>query len=508
MPSFEELADLANLVQPNKIKNLVLVGTTSNPDSKLDEFYHAIVHNNVANDDEAAALLYQTTPQLPAYYKLKERLYESLLTTSFFIDVNQPFFLDHQRAYHLCLRQLLAVKALLVRGARQAAIPLAKKGFKKAQKFEFTDIALAFAKHLRTHYGTIVGDKKNYNKYNNLVSHYLGLYSSELKAEEFYTELIINYVNSSETKQEVLGISEKYAKELKNLLKRHESYQLYFLSYLVFILRYQVANDYKNIIKVSNEAIQYFETKKHLVSKAAIFHYAFKMTSAYIQLKNYPKAEEMAKKCLDHVDEGISNWYTALDYNILVSFHSKKFQQAYYTYQKAVNHSSFSQQYKYISERWKTLEAFIYYLIIKGLVKPDEKSQLKKFRIKKFLNEVPNYSKDKRGNNITILILHVLFLLQQQKYDEIIDRVESLKTYTHRYLRQDDTFRSNCFIKMLLQLPAASFHKKGVIRKAKKYWDKLLSVPLEKSNQNADIEIIPYETLWAFVLDSLDNRFH
>ncbi len=150
----------------------------------------------------------------------------------------------------------------------------------------------------------------------------------------------------------------------------------------------------------------------------------------------------------------------------------------------------------------------MYYLSTRDLVDIYQHKGPEKFRIKKFLNEVPTYSKDKRGNNITILILHILLLLQQRKYGEIIDRVESLKTYSHRYLRQDDTFRSNCFIKMLLQLPAASFHKKGVIRKAKKYWEKLQSVPLKKANQSVELEIIPYETLWEFVLNSLDNKFH
>ncbi len=363
-------------------------------------------------------------------------------------------------------------------------------------------------KSLRTHYGTIVGDKKKYRKYSTLVNKNLGLYTAELQAEEYYTELMVNYVNSSATKEDLIDISNEFSQKLKQLISNHESYQLYFVAYLVFILRYQVINDYKNILRVCKEALLYFESKKHLASKGAILHYSLKMTSAYIQLKEYRNAESVAQKCLGYVSEGITNWYISLDYNILLYFHSKSYQKAYEIYQTAINHPSFSQQYQYIAERWKIHEAFIYYLIIKGLINSKEKNQVKKFRIKKFLNEVPTYSKDKRGNNITILILHILFLLQQKKYGEIIDRVESLKTYAHRYLRQDDTFRSNCFIKMLLQLPAASFHKKGVIRKAKKYWDKLLSVPLEEANQSSELEFIPYESLWEFVLDSLDNKFH
>ena len=76
--------------------------------------------------------------------------------------------------------------------------------------------------------------------------------------------------------------------------------------------------------------------------------------------------------------------------------------------------------------------------------------------------------------------------------------------YCHRYLKKDDTFRSNCFIKMLLTLPRSNFNRIAVERNAKKFFDRLKSVPLEKANQAEDLEIIPYDDLWEMVLDMLD----
>ena len=176
--------------------------------------------------------------------------------------------------------------------------------------------------------------------------------------------------------------------------------------------------------------------------------------------------------------------------------------------QKAIKHLNTDNKIIASSEHWKVYEALISYLIAIKKIKQEYKIDEGNFRLFKFLNDVPTYSKDKQGINITILIIQILFLLQNGKYGEIIDRTESLKTYVHRYLRRDHTFRSNCFIKMLLCLPAASFHKAGVIRKAKKYVDLLKSVPIENANQSPEVEIIEYETLWEFVLESLDNKFH
>ena len=119
---------------------------------------------------------------------------------------------------------------------------------------------------------------------------------------------------------------------------------------------------------------------------------------------------------------------------------------------------------------------------------------------------MPVHSKDKRRRNIPILIIHVLFLLQQKKYEKVIDRVESLNLYCYRYLRKDDTYRSNCFIKMLLQLPKANFHREAVIRKTKKYHKMLVNNPSNLRMQSSEVEIMPYEMLWEYVLDSLDNN--
>ena len=61
---------------------------------------------------------------------------------------------------------------------------------------------------------------------------------------------------------------------------------------------------------------------------------------------------------------------------------------------------------------------------------------------------------------------------------------------------------------MLLQIPNANFHRTGVKRKAKRYYDTLLETPLEIVNQADEIEIIPYEDLWEFILESLDVKFY
>lgn len=210
--------------------------------------------------------------------------------------------------------------------------------------------------------------------------------------------------------------------------------------------------------------------------------------------------------CLGLVSEGDFNWYVALEQYFLVSLKIHDYKKAYDVYLKVTNQPNFSAQYQQITERWKINEAFVHFLILKGKIEPTQEDDKHKFRINKFLNEVPRHSKDKRGTNITILVLQILFLLEQERYEDIFERIEPLRMYTSRYLRKDDTFRGNCFIKMLMQLPAGRFHKEAVKRKAAPYLKKLESIPLDVAKQTAELEIIPYEELWEYVMESLGNK--
>ena len=112
----------------------------------------------------------------------------------------------------------------------------------------------------------------------------------------------------------------------------------------------------------------------------------------------------------------------------------------------------------------------------------------------------------KRQENIPILLSQILILIIDKDYDRLLSRIEAVEKYASRYLRKDQNFRSNCFIKMILEIPKRNFHRKAVERHAKKYIQKLESMPLQMADQPYEIEIIPYEHLWEYTLESLDTR--
>lgn len=108
--------------------------------------------------------------------------------------------------------------------------------------------------------------------------------------------------------------------------------------------------------------------------------------------------------------------------------------------------------------------------------------------------------------NISVLIVQILYAVAEKDYKKSSDRIEGIEKYCSRYLKDESTFRSNCFIKMLLQAPQANFHREATRRKAERYAKQLLTMPLDAANQAHEVEIIPYEQLWEMALESLQLK--
>ena len=503
----EELKALISLINKNKIKQIELITPGKRSNSKVQKLYDLIAEGKADSDENLQEVLYGGQARKEFYYRrTKNKLKERLINTIFFIDQNQTNFTNYQKAYYSAIRHEAAIKILLARLLRQPAIGLSERVLRTAIKYELTDTVLFLARTLKLHYGGAVGDRRKYQKYRDLFTRYLKLQQLEMLAEEYYTDINFHSTNSRENKEEVMQLANRYSAELRKKTKGKDSYRLMLYSYMIHSTAFQLAGNFQAAIEVCREAIQYFDAKKNISTPTIRISFSFRILACQVNSKKFEQAKCDARSYLAMVGEGTWNWFSGMQYYLIAAFHTKDFTLAYEIVQKAVNHPGYKKLYQNLAEEWHVYQGFIHYLTRIGKIPHPPATT--RFRIRKFLNEVPIYSNDKRGINITILILQILLLLERKKYGEIIDRVESIKMYAHRYLRKGNTFRSDCFIKMLMQLPAASFHKAAVIRKAEKYRQRLESEEEQATNSNPEIEIIPYELLWEYVLESLQNKHY
>lgn len=498
-----ELREIALLLSKNKKE----AERAMEEDDSVLAFYEALIANKLTDDAAAARLFLNTTPTNSSYQKLKSKVKKSMLNALFSVDFRQFSSTAQQLAYFECQKEWAATKLLLGKSAKVAAIPLAKKVLKEAKKYEFTDLALQATSLLRQHYGNVRGDARKFEQYHKEYKYYEQVWILENFAEELYIDLIINYVNHKATNTRIFEKAKEYYHKLQQPIHQYEAYRLQLCGFLIRNMMYTSVNDYENTISICDEAIRFFESKTYDAHMPLQIFY-FQKIICYTQLKEFNKGQAAVQQCVGYVEEGNYNWFKLQELHLILALHAKEYQSAYAIFIKAVGQSQFQFLPDNIREMWKIYEAYIHYLILINQIKPKTgDKQFTSFRLNRFLNETPLYSKDKRGMNIPILIIQILLLLHKKKFNALNDKMEAVEKYCTRYLRRNDTIRSNCIIKMLLQVPAARFHPVAVNRKVKQYLDKLLTNPLDMANQTHEIEIIPYEDLWDFVIASLGEDY-
>ncbi len=240
---------------------------------------------------------------------------------------------------------------------------------------------------------------------------------------------------------------------------------------------------------------------KSFISSNIVELHLVSMLKIAMITKDSKSAIDLNELYFQKLNNNSFNWYVCILYLIETFLHSHKYDLAHERFSFAVSQKKFKQQPPVITELFLIIQAYIHYLIELKKIIPTKDTP--DFRLNKFLNQVPEYSKDKSGANVSILLIQILFLLKDGKYTKIIDRMEALKLYSYRHLRKDENFRSQCFFRMLNEMIRADFKKKGTLFRTEKWLKKLESVKIERFPNAADKEILPYEDMWELVLEQL-----
>ncbi len=506
--NFNELVQIVGLVRPVKVKQLDVLSKGHRLEGHMGVLYEGLLAERWRSEEEMVAWFQEhRAVSKDNLRQIMRKLFKKLSNTALFLDSNEPSFTDFQRAYYNCYRELAIFKVLLGRNVTHVAERMGVRLLRRAIRFEFVDIVIMVARELSLYYGTLKNNPREALKYSDLVSKYLDVFHAEIKAEHCYQE-VVHLARSKASHQAIAELAARYAAELEPLVEQYDSYKLYLYAFNLFLLRHELQSDYEQMLHQATRAVELFLQKRHLATNTAIFSLRFRMLVAQIQLGRYDDGKQTAAHCMELVPEGISNWFLSLINYIILCLHSGDYGRAKDLFERAVSHSMFNRQDERIVEQFKVLEATLHYLHAIGQLSepPAPGGRKRNFRLSRFLNDVPIFSKDKRGTNVLILILQILFLLQKRDYELVVNRLEALRVYSHRYLRKNETFRSNCFIRMLNTLPSARFHRSQAERKARPLLKKLQEIPLSKSPLGADIEVVPYERLWQFVLQSLSER--
>ncbi len=471
-------------------------------DTKMARLFSLVRADANLSEAEAAKHLYGDASALGPLRSLKSKTKERLLSAIFLLEPNEATLGDRQQAYYECQRRWATAIALSARRVSTVAIEQLEHMLRYAQHFEFTELAMGAAFHLRHHYGAIMGDVEKYRHYRELYRQYQALWVVENEAEELYTDIISTLANTRAPQQEMGQLAAGYFRRIEPHLKQHTSFRLHLNGRLLQMLVHSSANDYRTVATLCEDALTFFQSKPYR-SQLALQIFYYQLVVCCVHLRDFGRGQAVIRQYAHIYERGSFNWFKIQELWFLLALHTQHYDDAFDTCTAVLQEADLAKQPQPLQETWKINEAYAQFL---ARIRRADRLPNPNFRMGKFLNEIPTFSKDKRGMNIPVLIVQMLFDLLNKRYDAAIDRVEALGKYADRYVRKNDHFRSNCFLKMLLQIPHAAFHREAVVRKAQRYRDMLSQMPIEIANQPHEIEIIPYEDLWEMILELLPTE--
>lgn len=475
-------------------------------DSPLKKLFNLVFSDRILDDKKAMMHIYGKQ-NLSAFSRLKSRLREVLLKA--ILMQNTTMETEHSRINESMnqYRHALVAKFLSQRKVSHLAIEIAEKALAKSIKYHTTENVILIIRLLIRHYGSAEFNKYKLNKYLAIQEKYLKIHAWEIKAENYFLDLQRVQLHSLASPSDAIKLkAKKYVEELEKV-NDIKTYFFYINRYKVKAAYYEYQKDFEALLKLSDNTIKELSTPD-LRSNLTVHNINVRKAWALIQAGRNDDTIAIGTRDMKKLPSGSLGWYFIAHYTLKGYLYKGDYKNAILLIRQMIGHPHFNKIGENYRELFSTTLGYIQLILDSGLWPEATQYQkdLPEFKLYKFLNTIPVFSRDKRGINVSILLMHIGFLLQRKDHNNIIDRVDSLNQYAYRYLRKDDSFRSNCMIKMVIQMSRADFHPVRTERYTEALLKSLREVNLAGSGENIETEIIPYEVLWEIFTKALEEN--
>jgi len=504
----KNLIEISKIVTKKKVRKIEIFDDHSlkHKNSKFNEFYEALMAGKFKNDRDASGFLYACSPTDDKYRQLKSRFRKRLLNTLFFLDVNLPSTSNYDRAYYSVNKDWTLVKILLSNNADHTASALARQILTTALKFKFADVIVNCSRILRR-YSADTSDEKGYEMYDQYIKQYANVLDAEIRSEELYQRVIMNYLKPSSKNQNLTERIDTYCDALVGLSEVYESPIVIYNMYLVWAFRYEMLHDFENMLEVCTKAENYIEQNPTFYQDDKLATFQLKKMSAYLHLRDWKNGKTNAEKCLKSFPAGSDTWFKFMEYYLLLAIHTDNYVNAVAIYNEAVGSTKMKKMTGHTREKWKIYDVYLNYIIeSQGHDNPILLSQKRRnFRQSRFLNDPILYPKDQRIFTILLVVAQVLFLLEKKSYNAVTERIDRLKSYANRQLRKEEYARVINFIRLLQQFNKAEYQIEDLTN-VEKYYNKLVEQPFFYRGLISELEVIPYDKLWNMILERMKNN--
>jgi hypothetical protein len=500
----KSLIEISKLLTRKKIRKIEILDSDAldNKQSKFSEFYDALAADKFRNDRDAAAYLYGCSPTDDKYRQLKSRFKRRLLNTVFFIDVNQSGTTERDKAYHTCQREWALIQILISRGAHITAEALTRQILGLALRYHFADVIFNAARLLRQ-YAAEVGNEKDFADNNELVRQYGSILAAEAQAEELCQKTSMRYQLQADNPESHGGDLQVWCGQLASLSQQYDSPGLNYCLYLAGSIRFELEKDFAAMLQICLQAQQYAADNPDFVQKEKMKVFYTKSIRALLHLRDFQQGRTAVETGMAVFPEDSLQWFDFMECYLLLALHTGNHVDALATMDAVSANHYFKKLEPDTRERWKVMGIYVNFFILEGRHEEALKTRvLKNFRLSKFLEDPVLYPREQLIFAIHVLIAQTLFFIEKKNFTGAAEVIDRLQGYASKKLDKAQYMRMIHFIRLLQQLSKAKFVAADASG-TDKHLEKLREVPFYYRGQLHEVEMVPYETLWAFLLQKL-----
>lgn len=487
----QEIQQLLKVLQNVSSKNVVDVNLIKNKGLE-GLFLMGVTQGEFANDRDAAQKLYSSDQSDVRYkmlkHRVKKKLYNKLLT----VEINNNLIALQKEME--CVRLLNIAKLLLKQLEFPLSISISNKAISIAEEYEFNEYLLQ-AYEIEIAAFTNQGSLKAFNEARKKYTYYLHLVNLEKEANVLHQLAKAHLKSTVKVRKKLLDELPAIITRLEEILNEAYSFETFLSYYRTSILYYELIGDFLQIIKITKDAANKVQEGKINSVRFDIKYNTYTLIYAHFRTKDYSTGLIYASDSYSLFDPANKNWFAYMENYFLLALHAKQYELASILLHRVRSNSSFYIINNDAKERWQLFTAYLYF------VEPSSPI-LENFNYQKFITSITEYSKDKQGFNVAILILQFLYFLKKGDTEGLLYRIESLKKYILTHLKDSFSLRSKLFLKLLMLTVTEDYNASSCRAKGAKHYQKLIETPTP-GDAYAEIEIVPYEHLWELILEAM-----
>ncbi|WP_092678182.1 hypothetical protein [Hymenobacter arizonensis] len=493
-----EIANLARIVTSRSLASLPILDLRSRQTNKENQFVATLAESPEVTQLQVVKTLYgKSTPaNVRALQKLQSRVRSKLLNQLYFLDHSDPRHLVSRRYELECLDLLHKVSILYSEREYKLTERLLQRCLRLAEQGEFTQYVVQGARMLRN----LHAEQRQpvlYKKAAKVLHRAQQLLTLEDEAEQLYRATQLALGGSVASRRAILAMLPDRIEQLEALHRKARSFTTYNAVYRARIAYEELQGNFQEIIRVTGAASRRLRDGKLNARRFDIRFNHFMNIYAYLRSRQPMQGLRLAEEYNRDFHPSSNNWFYFQEHHVLLALHAEQYERAQQLMGVITKNPAYLIQREAALQRWDLYKGYIDFVM-----PPQRVTTARQRQIAQWVLQLPEYSRDKRGHNVAILVLQLLHFLRERNLEEVLLRLERLRKYQQRHLYEPTTLRSRLFLRLLQVIVDKNFDAAQAAERGKVLLQQLQETP-PPGEAFAEVEIIPYEHLWELVLSLL-----